>query len=82
MPVKCIADKPLKDAEGKPFKGFQVFGGKHNGQYRQGEVYPEDYLAKKYKYDFEPVEADPPAKKPKAKVSGDSPPPVPKGEDD
>ncbi len=68
MPSKCIADKPLKTLEGKSFKGFQIFGGKHSGQYIQGETYPEDYLARKYKYDFELVEVKPPGESPKKKL--------------
>ncbi len=67
MPSKCIADKKLKGKDGKPFVGFGIFGGKHGGQYIQGEVYPGDYLAKKYKYDFELVEAESPEPKPKPK---------------
>jgi hypothetical protein len=78
MPSKCIADKPLKDAKGKDFKGFQIFNGKHKGQYKQGETYPEKFLAHKWKHDFERVEAQaeppkPPKNKPepKAKNGGD-----------
>ncbi len=68
MPSKCIADKKLKDTDGKVFIGFQVFGGRHNGQYRQGETYPSDFLAHKWKHDFERVEAEAePPKKPKVK---------------
>ncbi len=69
MPSKCIADKilQLRGPDGIPVIGFQVFGGKHSGQYIQGEVYPADYLAKKYKYDFELVEAESPEPKPKPK---------------
>ncbi len=65
MPSKCIADKKLKGADGKEFIGFQVFGGKHNGQYKQGETYPQDFLAHKWKHDFEHVEAVTPKSKPK-----------------
>ena len=65
MPSKCIADKPLKDAEGNEFVGFQIFNGNHRGQYKQGEIYPQDFLARKWKYDFEHVDAEAPAKKAK-----------------
>ena len=64
MPSKCIADKKLKDAGGNEFVGFQVFGGKHIGQYKQGETYPEDFLAHKWKFDFEHVDAEPPGDPP------------------
>lgn len=68
MPSKCIADKKLKGKDGKEFTGFQVFGGRHNGRYIQGETYPSDFLAHKWKYDFEQVDAEGPASpKPKKK---------------
>ena len=67
MPSKCIADKKLKDADGNEFVGFQVFNGNHRGQYKQGEIYPQDFLAHKWKYDFERVEAESPKPKPKKK---------------
>ncbi len=84
MPVKCIADKPLKDAEGNPFVGFKVFGGKHADCFIQGEVYPDGdgYLLRKYVHDFEAVTDEPPRKKPKAKPADSSIPAPQKGEDD
>ena len=66
MPSKCIATKEIKDRKtGDVVVGFEIGTGKSAGLYENGVVYPNDLLARKWKYDFEHVEAE---KAPSAKT--------------
>ncbi len=69
MPSKCIADKKI----GADKVGFRVFTGNCAGIYEKDIVYPNDFLCRKWKYDFEYVKEMPaPASEKKSKKPKDS----------